>query len=86
MVAGGKMPIQIDADFRIIRQIVRLHKPPVVLSDSELRYHARTSFRECDSETGPARQMMVTIAAPGKYIGLGTRVISERRKHPRTVH
>ena len=51
-----------------------------------LRYDARrhrAAPPEVDSEVSHATPMMLYRAEPGKYVGLGDRVIRERRKNPR---
>ena len=51
-----------------------------------LRYDARrhrAAPPEVDSEVSHATPMMLYRADPGKYVGLGDRVIKERRKNPR---
>lgn len=54
--------------------------------DMTLRYDARrhrAALPEVDSEVSHATPMMLYRAEPGKYVGLGNRVIKERRKNPR---
>ena len=51
-----------------------------------LQYDARrhrAAPPEADSEVSHATPMMLYRAEPGKYVGLGDRVIRERRKNPR---
>jgi hypothetical protein len=51
-----------------------------------LRYDARrhrAAPPEVDSEVSHATPMMLCRTNPGKYVGLGDRVIRERRKNPR---
>ena len=39
---------------------------------------------DVESDASRAIPMMIYRAEPGKYVGLGTKVIKERRKQPRT--
>ena len=51
-----------------------------------LRYDARrhrAAPPDVDSEVSRATPMMLYRPKPGKYVGLGSRIIPERRKNPR---
>ena len=64
----------------------QLRLAPEELS-AALKYHARQHRAlppEVESEASSAMPMMLYRAEPGKYVGLGTKVIKERRKKPRT--
>jgi hypothetical protein len=51
-----------------------------------LRYHARRHQPlEVESEAGRVTTMLAHTAEPGRYVGLGTKVIKERRKTSRRI-
>ena len=52
---------------------------------ASLRCHDRRAQHLPDVESSAARaiRMMAIVADPGKYVGLGDRVIKERRSRPR---
>jgi hypothetical protein len=62
---------------------------PLWLRQEELRaslsHHDRRAqhLPEVESKAASAIRMMAIVAAPGKYVGLGHKVIKERRGRPR---
>lgn len=74
----------------IIWRYIGLSYQPLWLRSEELRASLRHHDRvvahrqEVDSQASKAIRMMALVSAPGKYVGLGNKVIQERRSLPRT--
>lgn len=70
----------IRALISFLRPLPKLTMTPEDL-DVSLHYHKRRHKPlEVDSELSAARQMMFLGQRPGKYVGLGNKVITERRR------
>ncbi len=56
---------------------------PLILPPDSMRYHKRTAPVPVDEDGVPVLSTAFSTDKPGKYVGLGRKVIKERRKLPR---
>jgi hypothetical protein len=73
----------------IVWRYLGFNTQPLWLRQEELRASLRCHDRraqhmpEVESKAGKAMRMMALVSVPGKYVGLGHKVIKERRRRPR---